>query len=166
MNNIYNSDKYQTVSSSKWCAFYKKEIKQDCVCDPTCLATVFQHPPQQADFDEVKGCSGVGEGARSSNTMGRRAAGQGPPGFSSLVENGHSRSSGERHVGHQGPWVPLILPWVPTVLPASASLKKPTSVPVGIHSSDILTRERVRDSFSVFFPKNHSISSDQFLPKW
>ena len=55
--------------------------------------------------------------------MGRRAAGQGPPGFSALVENGHSRSSGERHVGHQGAWVPLILPRVPPAVPAFVSLK-------------------------------------------
>ena len=34
------------------------------------------------------------------------------------------------------------------------------------HSSCILTRERFRDSLSVFFPRNHSTKSDQFFLKW
>ena len=35
-----------------------------------------------------------------------------------------------------------------------------------LHSSHLLTRERFRDSSSVFFPRNHSTRSDQFPPKW
>ena len=34
------------------------------------------------------------------------------------------------------------------------------------HSTHILTPERVRDSWSVFFPRNHGTKSDQFPPKW
>ena len=33
------------------------------------------------------------------------------------------------------------------------------------HSRRILTRERVRDSLSVFFPRNHSTRTDQFASK-